>query len=110
MTDYAALAKAETDPVRRAHFLRMAAGPEALKKLTEKDTRRIDERNAMIAEMVKIGEANKRAAIAGNTKPDIAEMTDDQIRDNITSITGKAPHWKAGREKLIEMYNEALAQ
>lgn len=110
MTDFAELAKAETDPVRRAHFLRMAAGPDALKRLTEKDTRRIDERNAMIAEMVKIGEANKRAAVVGNTTPDMAEMTDDQIRDNITTITGKAPHWKAGREKLIELYNVALVQ
>lgn len=35
------------------------------------------------------------------------DMTDDQLRDAITKLTGMAPHWKSGRDKLLERYAEA---
>ena len=34
--------------------------------------------------------------------PDIPNLTDDQLRDLIEQSTGKRPHHRAGRAKLIE--------
>lgn len=43
-------------------------------------------------------------AVAG----DVEYPDDDSLRAEIKAATGKAPHWKASREKLIEQY-EALS-
>lgn len=35
------------------------------------------------------------------------DMTDDEIRDEVESLTGKRPHHKTGRAKLIEQWEAA---
>lgn len=38
------------------------------------------------------------------------QFSDEQLRDAIKAATGKAPHHKAGREKLVAQYNELNAE
>lgn len=35
------------------------------------------------------------------------DMTDDELRAEIEKLTGKKPHHKSGRAKLIELWEEA---
>lgn len=37
------------------------------------------------------------------------QFSDDQLRAIIKDTTGKAPHHKLGRDKLVEMFNELNA-
>ncbi len=39
-----------------------------------------------------------------------AGLSDDQLRAAITEATGKAPHHKLGREKLVEAFNALNAE
>ncbi len=37
----------------------------------------------------------------------VSEPTDDELRDAIEALTGKKPHHRVGRAKLIDMLKEA---
>lgn len=41
-------------------------------------------------------------------REEAAEITEQQMRDEIKVLTGRAPHWKAKRETVEAMHREAL--
>lgn len=51
-----------------------------------------------------IAQAVAAQAGAGNSGASDAELTDDELRAAIEAASGKAPHHKAGRAKLLEQY------
>ena len=48
-------------------------------------------------------EAPRKVAPAAEVQGD-GFPADDAMREAIKAATGKAPHWKASREKLVEQY------
>ena len=46
----------------------------------------------------------------GEAPATVDNMSDEQLRDAIKQATGKAPHYKLGREKLIARFNELNEQ
>jgi hypothetical protein len=67
---------------------------------------------AALAEGNNIADASRIANGKTLSRPvpavDTDGMTDDELRDAIKRATGRAPHWKAGRDKMIEQL-KALA-
>lgn len=113
MTNWDELIRNEADPVRRAHFRRMKDGPEALTKLTEKDTTKQEERRKIVEEVARIGRENRKAL--NQEKIDLGTdsgdgFSDEQLRAAIEAATGKAPHHKTGRAKLVETFNALNAE
>lgn len=53
--------------------------------------------------------AEEPAPNAGQDSVSILTLTDEELRDAIEDMTGKAPHHKTGRAKLIEKYEAAKA-
>lgn len=58
--------------------------------------------------IIRIGQepAKKDDGSVQLAKDDI-DMSDDEIRDEIEALTGKRPHHKTGRAKLIEQWQAA---
>lgn len=104
MTDWNELIRREPDPVRRAHFRKLMAGPEALVKFTTKDESKRLERERLVQEVSRIGRENRRrmAADAPAEEEAPAVFTDSEMRDFIKESTGRAPHPRTSREKLLE--------
>lgn len=58
-----------------------------------------DEKAPKGRRIVKKGLAVKAEVIA--LSPDEVDLSDDELRDEIEELTGKRPHHRTGREKLI---------
>lgn len=115
--------------VRRDHLARNAAGADGIRHLTEIKDRGREARERLAAEVANIGARNRKEAIArakGAELPEITEpvpagflgdlgtdsgdqFSDEQLRAIIEQETGKAPHHRTGRSKLVETFNDLNA-
>jgi hypothetical protein len=85
-----------------------------LVKMTRHDGHKVDVHPSMVEDYRKgayvvdddQGHGSQPAGI-GTDSGD--QFSDDQLRGAIEAATGKKPHHKLGREKLVEMFNELNA-
>lgn len=115
--------------VRRDHLARNKAGADGIRHLTEIKDRGREARERLSAEVANIGARNRKEAIARAKGVELPEFTetasagfpddlgadsgeqfsDEQLRAIIEQETGKAPHHRTGRSRLVETFNELNA-
>lgn len=114
------------DIVKRDHIRRLEQGADGIRHLVEKEDREKAEKEALIAEVSRLGRINRKKAIEeanGVSEPETMndggndplgfdsgeQFSDAQLREAIKEATGKAPGGRASRETLIATFNELNA-